>query len=712
MKRTQSANNTRSAALLACSLITLGMAGAAHAQAPGEPAAPAAGAQAPAVKQAELPVQRVTLFSSGVGYFQHGGKVSGNAGAELKFTTKQINDVLKSLVLQDLDGGLVSAVTYPSLDPLAKTLGSFQINISENPPMADLLNQIRGAQVTVSVEAQEITGTVVGVEKRKRHLVESKEMVEEFFLNLLAGGSIRSVPLASVRDIRIHDAQLQEELNKALAAVAKARDQDKKPVSLHFNGAGDRRVVAGYVVETPVWKTSYRLLLNADKPSLQGWAIIENQTDNDWNNIELSLISGRPISFTQDLYQPLYLPRPEVKPELYSSLRPQMYQEGMAPAPPALAPQAMRAAGGGRREMSKAMAMESDAMASESFAADEAMAAAAPMDPSASITSMANAENLGELFQYTVPNVSLPRQQSSLIPIITDAVQAKRLSIYNSEVLDKHPLNGVRLTNKGADAKHLLQGPVTVFDGNQYAGDARLNDTPPGQERLLSYGVDLNVLVDSKKNTQDSVIESASINRGVLNVQRKLVLTREYVADNKGDAEKILLIEHPFRQGWKLVKTAEPVETTNSLYRFELTLPAGKQATLPVKEEFVQLETIGILPIDFGTLDIYQKNGAISKEVRAALSTAIVMKQRMVELQRQINEREQNVARISQEQERLRENLKTVQQQGDYRTRLLKKLDEQESSIEKLNAERDDLREKLEQHRKELEDYLSNLTVS
>lgn len=707
MKRIQPANN-RSAALLACSLISLGMAGAAHAQAPGAPAAPAAGA--PALKQAELPVQRVTLFSSGVGYFQHGGKVSGNAGAELKFTTKQINDVLKSLVLQDLDGGLVSAVTYPSLDPLAKTLGSFQINISENPPMADLLNQIRGAQVTVTIEAQEITGTVVGVEKRERHIIDHSEMVAEFYLNLLTGGSIRSVALASVRDIRIHDAQLQEELNKALAAVAKARDQDKKPVSLHFNGAGDRRVVAGYVVETPVWKTSYRLLLNADKPSLQGWAIIENQTDNDWNNIELSLISGRPISFTQDLYQPLYLPRPEVKPELYSSLRPQMYQEGMAPAP-AMAPQAM---GGGRRGEGKAAEARSKSMAMESKDGNEMVAdalLAAPMDPFASITSMANAENLGELFQYTVPNVSLPRQQSSLIPIITDAVQAKRLSIYNSEVLDKHPLNGVRLSNKGADAKHLLQGPVTVFDGNQYAGDARLNDTPPGQERLLSYGVDLNVLVDSKKNTQDSVVESASINRGVLNVQRKLVLTREYVADNKGDTEKVLLIEHPFRQGWKLVKTAQPVETTNNLYRFELTLPAGQQATLPVQEEFVQLEAIGILPMDFGVLDIYQKNGAISKEVREALGKAIGMKQRLVELQRQIHEREQNVARINQEQERLRENLKTVQQQGDYRTRLLKKLDEQETTIEKLNTERNDLQEKFEQQQKELEDYLGGLTV-
>ena len=60
-----------------------------------------------------------------------------------------------------------------------------------------------------------------------------------------------------------------------------------------------------------MWKTSYRLIL-AEKPALQGWAIVENQTDNDWTDVQLSLVSGRPISFIQDLYQPLYIPRPWV----------------------------------------------------------------------------------------------------------------------------------------------------------------------------------------------------------------------------------------------------------------------------------------------------------------------------------------------------------------------------------------------------------------
>src|SRR5947208_8154278 len=95
---------------------------------------------------ADVPVKEVVLFSSGVGYFEHFGAVRGDGSTELRFKTNQINDILKSLVLQDLDGGQVTTVTYPSQDPIAKTLKSFQVDITANPPLADLLNQLRGAK--------------------------------------------------------------------------------------------------------------------------------------------------------------------------------------------------------------------------------------------------------------------------------------------------------------------------------------------------------------------------------------------------------------------------------------------------------------------------------------------------------------------------------------------------------------------------------------
>ncbi|HZN69973.1 MAG TPA: hypothetical protein VFB66_32155, partial [Tepidisphaeraceae bacterium] len=360
------------AAVLAAAVAGFGFGASAQAQQQGQAKQPAQGQPQqgqPQGQAQDVPVKVVVLFSSGVGYFEHFGTVRGDGSTELRFKTQQINDILKSLVLQDLDGGKVAAVTYPSQDPVAKTLRSFQVDITSNPTLAELLNQLRGAKVSLTTGAAEnLSGTILGVEKKQRPVGKGDDSkpVEVAVLNLLTGGGIRSVTLDEVTNLQIEDPQLRDELQRALSALAQARDQDKKPVSISFRGQGDRRVRLGYVVEAPVWKTSYRLLLSDDQANaapqgrepgraapnrtegpnkgneraeksplpgsgkLQGWAIIENQTDSDWNDVQLSLISGRPISFIQNLYQPLYIPRPVVQPELYASLTPQTYEGGIA----------------------------------------------------------------------------------------------------------------------------------------------------------------------------------------------------------------------------------------------------------------------------------------------------------------------------------------------------------------------------------------------
>src|SRR4051794_30443030 len=353
---------TLAAAVLSAALAGIGLLAPANVAA--QPVAAAVDAKA---EQAQIPVKQVVLYSSGVGYFEHYGTVKGNGTTELRFKTQQINDILKSLVLQDLDKGRVGVITYPSQDPIAKTLRSFQVDITNNPTLAGLLGQLRGAKVTLSEGAGKVAGTILGIEKKPRAVGGDKDgkgsqVIDTWFINIITDAGIRSLNLDEVRSVTLEDKRLQDELNRALAALAGARDQDKKPVHISLQGDGERRVRIGYVVETPVWKTSYRLVMS-DKPgdggkgaaaaaaapnlgaavkpeagraaaksgssSLQGWAIVENQTDNDWTDVQLSLVSGRPISFIQDLYQPLYVPRPVVQPELYASLRPQTYDAGM-----------------------------------------------------------------------------------------------------------------------------------------------------------------------------------------------------------------------------------------------------------------------------------------------------------------------------------------------------------------------------------------------
>lgn len=662
---------------------------------------------------AQVPVTKVVLFSSGVGYFEHSGSVTGNSSTQLRFKTSQINDILKSLVLQDQDGGRVGAITYPSQDPLAKTLKSFQVDITQNPSLAQLLNQLRGAHVTVQRQTEKLSGIILGVETRDKGGEKSDSFAVPV-LNLLTGATIRAVELPSITNLTLDDPQLEEELTRALGALVQARDQDQKPVTINFTGTGERRVRIGYVVETPVWKTSYRLLLG-DKEKfgkLQGWAIIENQTESDWNHVSLSLVSGRPISFVMDLYQPLYATRPTVVPEMYTGLRPQLY-EGATAADSA---RVQMKAGPGGVGLRGRIGYDQNGRPMP-LALDEVVvtgqSTASPLDAAASVQAVASAARLGALFQYTVPDVTLARQKSAMLPIITDSVGVERVSIYNASVLRPYPLNGVLLEN--TTGKHLLQGPVTVLDKGVYAGDARIDDVPPGQQRLLSYGIDLDMLVDDTKSTQNTTVLTAKIDKGVLTVSRKLVSSQEYAADNKTNNDKILVIERPRRSGWNLVDTQKPFETTPDVYRFKGTAVAHKVTVLTVNEEFVTNETIMLASAALDQLVFYSRTGSgagdIPQRVRDALGKAIQLKQSIADVEADINAHTQRVGEITAEQGRMRENMKAVAQSTEYYNRLLAKLNEQESSIESLQKERDALTAKRDALSHELDEYLSGLTV-
>ena len=485
----------------------------------------------------------------------------------------------------------------------------------------------------------------------------------------------------------------------------------------------------GYVVETPVWKTSYRLVLAPDAPAetpankpatraatatLQGWAIVENQTDTDWTDVQLSLVSGRPISFVQDLYQSLYAPRPTVRPELYAGLTPQQYGGGIASSAElkdeaqSQSPMRMMRAPASAAPMPDDAAAAADADAELGFYYGRRIVS---LDPTASVAAAASAGDLGALFQYTVPGVTLPRQTSAMIPIVTDPIDAERLSIYNQSVLAQHPLNGVRLTN--TTGKQLPSGPVTVYDGG-YAGDARLDDLPPGQDRLVSFGVDLDVRVDATKQTSTTDVVGGKVVQGVLELSRKTVYRQTYAVENKSDADRSLVVEHPVRPGTTLVDTPEPAEATEQVYRFRVEVPAGGRVDLAVAQQQVTGQSVvlaDVEPRNFADLAGYTTSGRVPADVRAALDRAAALAQAVNETARQIEGVESQLQSIADEQGRLRQNMGSVDRDTAYYARLLEKLDDQETQVESLRERHDGLRETLDEQRAAFVEYLKGLSV-
>ena len=672
----------------------------------------------------QLPIARAILFSSGVGYFQREGQVEGNAKIDLTFPVQNINDLLKSMVLQDLDGGKISTVNYDSHDPINKTLQSFAINLSGNPSFGQLLNQARGEKVEIvlqqsnATQAGTLSGTIVGVEQQKQP-VNKEAVVEVEFLNVMTADGLRSIRLADVQRLRFVNPLMDKELGHALEVLARSHDTQKKAVSLSFTGEGKRQVRVGYVVENPIWKTSYRLVLDKkEKPFLQGWAVVENPSDEDWKDVRMALVSGRPISFQMDLYQPLYVPRPVVEPELFASLRPQTYTGAMGGKDmPAAAWGNWAASPGYPSAICKPSDAASPAWAARQLTAVQRVALtvafenkAEKLDLARGVASAASAANLGDFFEYVIDQpVNLPRQKSAMLPIVNKEIEASRVSIYNEGTLAKYPLLGLKFKN--TTGLHLMQGPITIFEASSYAGDARILDLEPKEERLISYAIDLGTEVDPVAKHEPDRLLSVKIDKGILIATNKMRDSKTYNIKNRSDQDRTLLIEHPFRADYKLVDTEKPAEQARDVYRFEVKVAAGKTASLPVTEERDLINRIALTDSPDDTVRIFLASNVSSEKVQAALKHALELKGKLEATRGERNRQKADLDAIVQEQGRLRANLERVPQNSDLYKRYLEKLGNQETDIEKLQAQIKKLDETEKQQLNDYRGYLSSLSV-
>ncbi|MFO0880159.1 MAG: DUF4139 domain-containing protein [Gemmataceae bacterium] len=669
-----------------------------------------------------LPLGQVVLFSSGVGYYQREGSVEGDARVDLSFPASDVNDLLKSMVLRDLDGGQVATVSYDSNAPLERTLKSFAVNLTGTPSFGDILHQARGERVEVAlanVGAGTLSGSIIGVEKQ-RQLV-NKEPVETPVLNLWCVDGMRAVRLADVQRVRFLNPALDGEFRKALEALAQSHDAQKRAVSVRFTGEGKRRVRVGYVVESPIWKTSYRLVLNGkagEKPYLQGWAVVENPSDEDWRDVRMALVSGRPISFQMDLYQPLYVNRPTVALDLFQGLNPVAYEGRIerdflkreVDRAQEQAANRFEEAQDARKLSRRQSGAAMDGAATKAYNVPLAKKALAEqLSLGDSVASSATAMKLGDNFQYSIDRpVSLARQKSALLPIVTKDVEASRVSIYNERVQARFPLLGLRFKN--VTGVGLMQGPITVFENSNYAGDAQIKDIQPNEERLLSYAIDLATEVVPAPAQSNGRITQVKAIKGVVSTTTRIVESRIYTAKNRGSEEKTLLIEHPIRHDFKLVDS-KPTETTADLYRFEVKLPAGQTKPLTVQEERTLATTISLATQSDDQIRYLLTLPTASEGVKAGLRKAMELRSELEKTTRESAEQRKQLSIIEKDQERLRANLREMPTTAAAYKRYLEKFDKQETEIERYQADIKKLDGVSHQQKKTFDDFVTNFSA-
>ena len=279
----------------------------------------------------KLPVRRVILYKTGVGYFEHLGHVRGNEAVRIDFTSGQLNDVLQSLTVLDLNGGRISGVNYNSEAPLSERLGTLRLPLEEKTDLSKFYGALRGARLQIRSGTATITGRLLSVERKTR--VSGGTTLEVDLATVVSdSGEVRSVELTPAVSVQLAESDVTHEVGQYLHLLASVRQEDLRRMTVATEGTGDRQLYVSYISEVPIWKTTYRIVLprkSSDEPLLQGWAIVDNTVGEDWNNVELSLVAGAPQSFIQQLSQPLYGRRPVVPLASGGQLTPQTHEGAM-----------------------------------------------------------------------------------------------------------------------------------------------------------------------------------------------------------------------------------------------------------------------------------------------------------------------------------------------------------------------------------------------
>ena len=323
----------------------------------------------------------------------------------------------------------------------------------------------------------------------------------------------------------------------------------------------------------------------------------------------------------------------------------------------------------------------------------------------AGIITAAKGEQFGDLFEYRISRpVSVKRNRSALIPIIQTKMEGERVSIYRESVKEDRPMSGVLLNN--TSNLTLEGGAMTILDNNAYAGESLMERLKPKEKRLISFALDLGVLIDVKKT---QVREPARIIKAINGVFQAHYFNSDqkiYRLSNQTDRAKILYIEHPIREKWQLSDNMQkPFDVTAKYYRFRIELEPFSNKDFVVNERQPLADSYNISDLKRSDLELFITRRYIDDETKDKLTKFIELREQLSQFDSKIRALNEEEKSISEDQKRLRENIEALSKTAEAKTlitRYISKADEQESRIEAITKERQNLKAEREKLASEL----------
>jgi hypothetical protein len=611
----------------------------------------------------DLALKRVLLSTGGVGLYEYEAEVEGDATVEWKAPLDEIDDILKSLVVFDDRGG-VGGLDLPGPQPLAETFRNLPFTAQDLRSTPELLTALRGAEIEVG-GARALHGRIVSVTQEREATPDGKALTTRHRVALMTDAGLESFVLEQAESLRFADPSLRAALETALHAVAADSQKGSRALRIVSKGQGKRKLHVAYLAAAPIWKVSYRLVLGADpdKARLQGWATLENVSGQDWRNVDLTLVSGRPVSYRQALYRAYQVERPEAPLDLGPPLNP-AEDRGAMPAP--------------------AAAQAENRTAGKMSAPPLRSARETLLSPGAAAVAAQEGET--EVAFHLGQPASVANGRTLSLPILDALEPVARIALYDPNVDRRHPLSAAELTNGAKSA--LPPGIVTIYDetpgGVVYLGDSRLSATPAGEKRPLSFALDQKTTV-AEDDSDKTELAEAHVAKGVLTLEN--VTRRRTVYHVKADEPRRLVVLTPELPGGKLTEPSpKGVTQAEGRWRVPFDVKAGEGQTFAVAQERRQTRLVALAGLDDASLAVYAKSRAVDAATRASLQKLAGLRGTQAEAERALGAVKTQIEAVIADQTRLKDLLGAVAAGSDLAKRYLGELDADETKLAALRA--------------------------